>query len=137
MVVKKAGTILIDKNNKKIALVHREKHNDYSFPKGHLEIGETIMECAIRETEEETKRKCKLIDNNYVAINKYFDKKNDECITYYYIALDDGVSDNKSLDTHEVVWVDFSLVRDKLTYENLKITWNEIKDLVYEIIKKY
>lgn len=47
-IVKKAGCILINLDNSKIALVLRD--GDYSFPKGHLENGETIKECAIRET---------------------------------------------------------------------------------------
>ena len=54
--VLKAGCILINQKNKKIALVYRQKQKDYSFPKGHLEDGESLIECAIRETAEETKR---------------------------------------------------------------------------------
>ena len=50
----KAGIILINKN--KIALIYRNNYNDYSFPKGHLEDGESLIECAIRETEEDIKR---------------------------------------------------------------------------------
>lgn len=37
MVVKKAGCILIDIDKKEIGLVYREKYNEISFPKGHLE----------------------------------------------------------------------------------------------------
>ena len=53
MSVKKAGCILINYEKQKIALVCR--NNEYSFPKGHLEKGETIQECALRETIEETR----------------------------------------------------------------------------------
>ena len=58
---KKAGCILLDKNNK-VALVCKDGKK-FSFPKGHLEEGETIIECALRETEEETQRKCYLLSN--------------------------------------------------------------------------
>ena len=41
---KKAGCILLDKNNK-VALVCKDGKK-FSFPKGHLEEGETLIECA-------------------------------------------------------------------------------------------
>lgn len=50
--IKKAGCVLINFETNDIALVYRDEH--YSFQKGHLEIGETLQECAIRETKEET-----------------------------------------------------------------------------------
>lgn len=57
----KAGCFLLNKQNKSIALVYRAKQNDYSFPKGHLEKAETVEQCAIRETAEETKRKAEIV----------------------------------------------------------------------------
>ena len=60
--VKKAGCILLNLENESIALVYREKQNDYSFSKGHLESGESLVECAIRETAEETKFECELLE---------------------------------------------------------------------------
>ena len=56
METQKAGCYLVDVKHKKIALIYREKHNDYTFPKGHLENNETLEQCAIRETAEETKK---------------------------------------------------------------------------------
>ncbi len=35
-------------------LVHRPRYDDWSLPKGHAEPGELLIECAIREVEEET-----------------------------------------------------------------------------------
>ena len=43
MIVQKAGTILLHLENKQIGLVYRQKKDDYSFPKGHLEKGERLM----------------------------------------------------------------------------------------------
>ena len=60
----KAGTILINKDN--ICLIYRDIHNDYSFPKGHLEKNESLKECDIRETEEETKRKSEPGKSGYI-----------------------------------------------------------------------
>ena len=55
--VNKAGCILVNKDTKQVALVYRDKFNDFSFPKGHVEEGESLIDCAVRETEEEIKRK--------------------------------------------------------------------------------
>ena len=49
-----AGLVIIQDN--KILLEHPTNHaweNSYSIPKGEIEEGEDLLECAIRETEEE------------------------------------------------------------------------------------
>ena len=68
--VKKAGCILINRKDNTIALVYRKKYNDYSFPKGHLEEGETIEECALRETAEETKHVARFLEKDPIYISK-------------------------------------------------------------------
>lgn len=37
-----------------VLLVHRPRYNDWSFPKGKLESGESLCTCAVREVAEET-----------------------------------------------------------------------------------
>lgn len=71
-IVKKAGCILINLENNTIALVLRD--GEYSFPKGHLEAGETIKECAIRETIEETGHEVKITADE-IGIIKYITPK--------------------------------------------------------------
>jgi 8-oxo-dGTP pyrophosphatase MutT (NUDIX family) len=41
-----------------VLLVHRPRYDDWSFPKGKLEAGETWEEAALREVEEETGLHC-------------------------------------------------------------------------------
>lgn len=129
----KAGVILINKN--KIGLIYRNYYNDYSFPKGHLEDNESLVECAIRETEEETKRKVKLVFDEEIYIESYVTPRGEECECHYYLGLDDGHSDNDSTDTHDLMWIDFDKVEDTLSYESLKKLWNIIKPKVSEYIK--
>jgi 8-oxo-dGTP pyrophosphatase MutT (NUDIX family) len=48
------GSGTINKNLLEILLVHRPKYQDWSFPKGKLDPGETAEAAAVREVEEET-----------------------------------------------------------------------------------
>lgn len=129
----KAGCFLVNKETQEIALVYRQKQNDYSFPKGHLEKGETLEECAVRETAEETKRVAKIVKKYQPYVERYTTPKGEKCACYMYIALDEGASDNTSEDTHPTMWIPFDDVEQKLTYQNLKDTWNNVKDKISEL----
>ena len=129
MITKKAGVVLIDTITSKIGLVYRDKQNDYSFPKGHLEPNETLQECAIRETAEETKRDCKLLSDKELGIIRYESPK-ESCEVYMYLAEDMGPSDNTSPEVHDLKWVNWAEVEDLLTYQNLKDFWNKVKETV-------
>lgn len=51
-----AGAILwrIDRGELKVAIIHRARYDDWSWPKGKLDKGETIPQAAVREIREET-----------------------------------------------------------------------------------
>ena len=119
--IKKAGTILLNKDNKKIALVYRKKHDNISFPKGHLEENETFEECAIRETLEETGRICEIIKPIY--LNKYMSKEG-KVENHMFLAIDKGLF-STNID-EELLWISIDKVKDYLKYDELKIMWNEI-----------
>lgn len=80
------GAIILDKN--KVLLGQRlgsHGENQWGFPGGHLEFGETPEECAIRETFEETG----LVINNVLRgpwTNDFFEAENKQYITLFMIA---------------------------------------------------
>lgn len=122
----KAGCYLVDVKNKKVALVYREKRNDWSFPKGHKEEGETIEECAVRETAEETKRVAQIVPEIEPVVERYQTPAGEKCACYMFVAIDKGHSDNDSWDTHDTYFIDIDKVEEKLTYEDLKQSWKSI-----------
>ena len=136
MITKKAGCIVANLETKQIALIFRDYYNDYTFPKGHLEDRETLEECAIRETAEETKRDCKIIKEIAPYIDKYVTPRGENCECYMYVAIDTGKSDNDSTDTHDLVWVDFDKVEEKLSYDSLKKNWLFFKPEIEKLLNK-
>lgn len=127
--VKKAGCILLNTKDHTIALVLR-KESEYSFPKGHLEEGEELISCALRETAEETKREGLILEDEPVYTETYVTPSGEDVIMYYFLAKDNGPSDNTSKDTHPTIWVPYDEVYDKLSYPSLKKVWEETKDKV-------
>ncbi len=49
-----AGVLIVDKSGRKVLLVRHKKLGVWIYPGGHLEKGEDPLECAIRESKEET-----------------------------------------------------------------------------------
>ena len=131
----KAGCFLVNIETKSVALVYRTKQNDYSFPKGHKECNETLKQCAIRETAEETRRVAEIVNEYEPYIERYTTPRGENCTCYMYIAVDKGVSDNNSEDTHDTYWIHFDEVEEKLSYSNLKNTWNAVKDKIFALIE--
>ncbi len=130
----KGGCVLISKDTKKVALIYRPSKNDYSFPKGHIEPGEDVKQCAIRETIEETAYDVTLLREEPVSINKYFTDLGEEVETLFYLAKEQGLYQGEIAEKDREIcqWFDFDEVEDKLTYEDLKVMWREIKNLVKE-----
>lgn len=62
MTIYAAGAILWREEKGKflVALIHRNRHNDWSWPKGKVDPGELLPETAVREIAEETGLKIKL-----------------------------------------------------------------------------
>ena len=129
MIIKKAGCILVNLENKKIALVLRK--GDYSFPKGHLEDGETIKECAIRETIEETGHEVEILGDE-IDIIKYKSSGNEDVENHFCIGIDMGLT-NKFIakkDREKTDWFRIDEIEDRLSYENLKKFWKSAKENV-------
>jgi 8-oxo-dGTP diphosphatase len=53
-----AGGVVV--RDGKVLLVHRPRYDDWTFPKGKLDAGETFEVAALREVEEETGVRCSL-----------------------------------------------------------------------------
>ena len=87
-----------------VCVVHRPRYDDWSLPKGKLDPGESFEEGALREVEEETGLRCRLLDE--LDEVRYRDSKGRPKVVRYWlmeVVEDPGFSPNDEVD--ELRWV--------------------------------
>jgi len=99
-----------------VLLVHRPRYDDWTFPKGKAEDGESDEDCALREVWEETGLRCELEDE--LASTHYVDARGRPKRVRWWrmrVVGDDGFTPNEEVD--ELRWVDPDVAAALLTYE--------------------
>jgi len=112
-----AGGVVMRKGPEEteIAVVHRPRYDDWSFPKGKLDPGETFEEAALREVREETGLTCRL--GPELAFAHYNDNKGrPKLVRYWLMAVieDPGFEPNDEVD--ELRWLTPAEATELLTY---------------------
>ncbi len=98
-----------------VAVVHRPRYDDWSFPKGKLDAGETFEDAALREVHEETGLVCKL--GAELASARYEDNKGRPKVVRYWlmkVVEDPGFEPNDEVD--ELRWLTPAAALELLTY---------------------
>ena len=117
---KSCGAIVIYRNGSDYYTLLVRNHNgrNYSFPKGHVEKGETEQETAIREVREETGLNIEIIDSfREVADYCPFGKIKKRVVFF----MAQTFSDKVTLQEEEIdscIWVDLNEAHRRCTYEN-------------------
>jgi 8-oxo-dGTP pyrophosphatase MutT (NUDIX family) len=111
--VRAAGGIVV--RDEDVLVVHRPKYDDWTFPKGKAEEGESDEDCALREVLEETGLRCALEEE--LGATHYVDAKGrPKRVRWWRMRplADDGFTANDEVD--ELRWVDRDVASDLLTY---------------------
>ena len=99
----------------RVAVVHRPKYDDWTFPKGKLDPGEGFEAAALREVEEETGLRCELGDE--LAATAYVDSKGRTKLVRYWEMTPVGGEFAPGDEVDELRWLPPHEARELLTYD--------------------
>ena len=112
--VRAAGGVVLDPEGR-VVLVHRPRYDDWTLPKGKLDRGESFEDAALREVEEETGLRCRLVRE--LPSSEYLDPKGRSKLVRYWlmeVEHDPGFVPNDEVD--ELRWVPVEEAPALLTY---------------------
>ena len=98
-----------------VAVVHRPMQQDWSFPKGKLEVGETFEEAAQREVLEETGFSCRLL--RFIGHTEYIDRKGRPKVVAYWVMTAEAGSFKANEEVDELQWLGLQAASSLLSYE--------------------
>jgi 8-oxo-dGTP pyrophosphatase MutT (NUDIX family) len=119
-VVRAAGGVLRRERDGRVevAVVHRPRHRDWTFPKGKLDPGESWRAAAQREVEEETGFRCRL--GRRLGRTRYLDARGREKVVRYWLMdlADDEAGEDfqPNPEVDELRWCTPEEASDLLTY---------------------
>jgi 8-oxo-dGTP pyrophosphatase MutT (NUDIX family) len=119
---KSCGAIVYRKyhGNLEVLLIKHINSGHWSFPKGHVEKGETEIETAMREIKEETSIDV-LIDPTFREIVSYSPRRDIHKEVVYFIARARNTDFiPQKGEVAQAKWVDINIVGNILTYDNDK-----------------
>lgn len=129
-----AGAVLWreDNNDLLVAIIHRGRYQDWTFPKGKVDKGETLAEAAVREVKEETGLKVKL-GVPLETVSYPLDKSKTK-IVHYWAAKVSGKALLKSKfkpdeEVSEVLWLPAESAFAQLSYQHDRDLLQEVLDL--------
>jgi 8-oxo-dGTP diphosphatase len=86
--VRAAGGLVLDGSS--VLLVHRPRYDDWTLPKGKLEADESWEDAAVREVEEETGLRCRILGPE-PFVSRYQDRRGrSKEVRYYVMERTDG-----------------------------------------------
>lgn len=114
-----------------VLLIHRPRYDDWSFPKGKLDPGETDEECALRELAEETGLVGEL-GIELTAVDYIDHRDRPKRVRYWLVTLERPSLTNNAIDdfvvndeVDELAWLDESEAAARLSYDHDRVLLTE------------
>ena len=100
-----------------VLLVHRQRYDDWTLPKGKLEEGEALISCAYREILEEAGLSVKL--GPYIGAVEYFVPDGLKNVAYWSASLiEDNSSFHPNEEVDQIIWLDLQSAAFKATRDS-------------------
>ena len=112
--VRAAGGVVCDDDGR-VALVYRPKYDDWTFPKGKLEKGETEEQAAVREVYEETGLHVEL--GRELGFVSYMDPKGRPKTVHYWLMGVTGGEFTPNREVTELRWLGLDEAPQLLSYD--------------------
>lgn len=132
MPVKKAGAVILSHQNpESVLLLYQTHHKDWSFPKGHVDEGESIEQAMYREVLEETGLNVELLRS--LTMMPYNNSKDGDIeLEMFLVQSVDDATLKKEYEGNDFLWMNYRDAEEKLSYENLKKWHRENLDVIEE-----
>jgi len=119
MPIQKAGAIIFSRSRPgHVLLLYRKEHNDWSFPKGWIDEGETPLVAMRREVREETGLE---IDNIQPLPDHRYQNSVGDVVVHMFVATSkDDTELRPEFNGDRFAWLTWEAVADQLSYPNLK-----------------
>ena len=117
-VVRAAGGVIVRQTGDRdpeVLLIHRSRQDDWTFPKGKLEPGESYQACALREVAEETGLRCLLGDE--LPQTSHIDHKGRLKIVRYFVMRPIAGEPEARYDVDLVQWLPVARAIRVLSYD--------------------
>jgi 8-oxo-dGTP pyrophosphatase MutT (NUDIX family) len=112
--IEAAGGVVI--RDGQVALVHRPRYDDWTLPKGKLDRGESFEEAAVREVEEETGLRARLVRE--LPSTTYRVGGRQKVVRYWLMEAEGDGPFVPNDETDELRWVSPDEARRLLSYEH-------------------
>ena len=119
-VIHAAGGIIWKEEGKekKLAVVHRHKHDDWSLPKGKLDPGENWKKAAVREVLEETGFSGKI--KKFAGSISYLLDGKPKVVLFWHMDIKSFSPEKMNGEVDEVRWLTVEEALELLDYEDEK-----------------